>query len=287
MTNNPANVHQAGGNLLLTPIVHNGKWTSGRIETKDVFQAPAGGQMRIEGRLALPDVHGTEARGYWPAFWALGEDQRKDRWSWPATGETDFTESVNGVNKNWATLHCGYKTMNPNPCGETGGVSNHGLAPASGDIWGQFHSYTFVWDKTRGTGKDQLRWYVDGKLVHSVDQTDPAVKDVWKTMDKGYFIILNVAMGGQFPAALGGGPDGSTASGKSMSVDYVKVETVHLDSKTGPVLGNPLSYGFGASAGWRDIPLDVNITGIHTVVVTLASGQPNPFVLIDTLKFVH
>jgi hypothetical protein len=39
----------------------------------------------------------------------------------------------------------------------------------------------------------------------------------------GYFLILNVAMGGGFPAAYGGGPDSGTVPGHSMLVDYVAV----------------------------------------------------------------
>ena len=39
----------------------------------------------------------------------------------------------------------------------------------------------------------------------------------------GFFVILNVAVGGAFPAALGGGPTAATASGRSMFVDYVAV----------------------------------------------------------------
>ena len=37
------------------------------------------------------------------------------------------------------------------------------------------------------------------------------------------FVILNVAMGGGFPAAFGGGPTAATQSGVPMLVDYVAV----------------------------------------------------------------
>jgi beta-glucanase (GH16 family) len=223
---NLQNVHQANGSLVITPVRSaSGAWTSGRIETKQVFKPSDGSVMRIESRLALPDVHGAAAKGYWPAFWAMGETQRANRWLWPANGEFDFMDSVNGVNKNWSTLHCGYPAQWGGPCGEPSGISNGGIAPVTGDIWGQQHLYTFEWDRTLGAGKDQLRWYVDNKIVHTVNETDPAVKDVWATMTQhnGYFILLNVAMGGQFPAALGGGPDAGTVSGKPMLVDYVRV----------------------------------------------------------------
>ena len=39
----------------------------------------------------------------------------------------------------------------------------------------------------------------------------------------GYFVILNVAVGGQFPAKMGGGPTPSTVPGASLLVDYVRV----------------------------------------------------------------
>lgn len=231
------NVHQAGGKLVITPLRdQSGAWTSGRIETKKVFKPAAGSVMRIESGLALPDVHGAAAKGYWPAFWAMGETQRANRWLWPANGEFDFMESVNGVNRNWSTLHCGYPAQWGGPCGEPSGISNGGIAPASGDIWGSQHVYSFQWDRTLGTGKDQLRWYVDGSLRHTVKQTDPAVRDVWKTMTEhnGYFILLNVAMGGQFPAALGGGPDAGTVPGKPMLVDYVRVAFRGSSAGPGP-----------------------------------------------------
>src|SRR6185503_1081681 len=41
----------------------------------------------------------------------------------------------------------------------------------------------------------------------------------------GCFVILDVAMGGGFPAAFGGGPTAGTASGVPMIVDYVRVFT--------------------------------------------------------------
>ncbi|RDI35035.1 hypothetical protein [Lentzea flaviverrucosa] len=45
----------------------NGEWTSGRIETRRAnSKAPAGGVLRIESRLQMPNVTGAAALGYWP-----------------------------------------------------------------------------------------------------------------------------------------------------------------------------------------------------------------------------
>jgi hypothetical protein len=42
-------------------------------------------------------------------------------------------------------------------------------------------------------------------------------------VDHPFFIILDLAMGGGFPAAFGGGPNASTVSGGQLKVDYVAV----------------------------------------------------------------
>ncbi|MGH3683402.1 MAG: 1,3-beta-glucanase, partial [Natronosporangium sp.] len=108
-TDNPANVSLDGtGNLRITPLRDGaGNWTSARIETnRQDFKPPPGGVMRIEGRLRVPAVTGDAALGYWPAFWSLGSPYRQN-FNWPAVGEFDIMENVNGVNNVWGVLHCG------------------------------------------------------------------------------------------------------------------------------------------------------------------------------------
>ncbi len=223
MTRSTENIRRQGGFLRITPLRDaEGRWTSGRAETTADYKPADGAVMRMECKLAMPDVHGEDAKGYWPACWALGATQRTQRWDWPASGEPDLAESVNGVNRNWSTLHCGYAAQWGGPCAEPVGLSNGGLAPESGDVWGQQHVYAFEWDRS-GT-EDVMRWYLDSKQVHTVRQSMvPA--DVWATLSNhaGYRLILNVAIGGQFPAALGGGPTPATRPGAPMLVDYVKI----------------------------------------------------------------
>ena len=62
------------------------------------FKPPAGGVLRIEGRIQMPNVTGDAALGYWPAFWALGSPYRGNYWNWPGIGEFDIMENVNGIN---------------------------------------------------------------------------------------------------------------------------------------------------------------------------------------------
>jgi hypothetical protein len=222
-TANRANLRVEGGNLVITPVRDSaGQWTSARIETRNVYKPAAGAAMRIEARLAMPNVTGERALGYWPAFWALGAPYRQNPWSWPKVGEFDLMENVNGINKSWATLHCGVAPGGP--CNENIGRSNGGVAPSGARFQGNFHQFAFEWDRSRGSGADELRWYNDGVRVNTVAQSDlPAAVWADMTTHAGYFVILNVAIGGAFPAALGGGPTAATASGVPMKVDYVRV----------------------------------------------------------------
>ena len=109
MTNDARNVDVRNGNLYITPQRDDaGAWTSARVETTRAdFKPPAGGVMRVESRLQMPNVTGTAALGYWPAFWMLGGPYRADRWSWPRVGEFDIMENVNGLNWTYNVLHCG------------------------------------------------------------------------------------------------------------------------------------------------------------------------------------
>jgi hypothetical protein len=217
MTNSTANVYQdGGGNLAIKPIrASNGSWTSGRIETQRTdFQPASGGKLRIESRIQMPNVTGASAQGYWPAFWALGAPFRGNYQNWPSVGEIDIMENVNGANTVWGTMHCG---SNPGgPCNETSGIGGNRACPGS-TCQSAFHTYAIEWD--RSVSPEQLRWYVDGTQYHSVSANQVDATTWANATNHGYFIILNVAMGGGWP----GSPTSSTASGVPMLVDYVAV----------------------------------------------------------------
>jgi hypothetical protein len=225
-TARPQNVSLDGdGHLRIVPLRDaSGAWTSARIETRrEDFHAPAGGVLRIEARLRLPDVHGEAALGYWPAFWTLGHSFRRQL-DWPATGEVDVMENVNGLDRVWGTLHCGVSPGGP--CHEKQGLSADVPCPGSPCQAG-FHVYSAEWD--RRESPQVLRWYVDGRLYHTLRETDvpPAT---WQRMSarEGMFLILNLAIGGEFPDRLGAPvrtPTAATEPGHAMLVDYVAVWT--------------------------------------------------------------
>ncbi|MFC8448244.1 carbohydrate-binding protein [Kitasatospora sp. NPDC057223] len=231
MTSNTTNVALDGaGNLRITPVRDAaGNWTSGRIETnRQDFQPPVGGKLKVESRIQLPNVTGAAAKGYWPAFWMLGDQYRGNWWNWPSVGEIDIMENVQGINNEWATMHCG--TSPGGPCNEKNGIGGQKVcSPVT--CQSGFHTYGVEWD--RSTSPEQVRFYLDGVQFHAVTSAQMDAGTWAAATNHGFFIILNVAMGGEFPAAFGGGPDAGTASGVPMTVDYVGVW------QSGPGTGTP------------------------------------------------
>ncbi|MFG1647019.1 glycoside hydrolase family 16 protein [Amycolatopsis sp. NPDC049252] len=225
-TSSPSNLALDGaGNLRITPLRDGaGNWTSARIETQRTdFKPPAGGVMRIESRIQMPNVTGAAALGYWPAFWALGGPYRGNWWNWPAIGEFDIMENVNGINSVWGVMHCG---VNPGgPCNETTGIVNNRACPGATCQAG-FHTYRFEWDAS--VSPQVFRWFVDGQQFHSVSQNQVDAT-TWANMTNhaGYFVLLNVAIGGAFPNNNSGTttPGPGIVPGHPMVVDYVTVST--------------------------------------------------------------
>ncbi|MFI5832615.1 carbohydrate-binding protein [Micromonospora sp. NPDC051300] len=223
-TSSTANLAQDGvGNLRITPLKDGaGRWTSARIETvRSNFKPPSGGVLAIEGRIQMPNVTGAAAAGYWPAFWALGSPYRGNYQNWPGIGEFDVMENVNGINSVWGVLHCGVAPGGP--CDEFNGRGASRACPGS-TCQSAFHTYRFEWDTS--VSPQQLRWYVDGQQFHTVTQSQVG-EPYWTQMTShaGYFLLLNVAMGGGFPNGVAGSttPTASTVSGRPMLVDYVAV----------------------------------------------------------------
>ncbi|MET9443859.1 glycoside hydrolase family 16 protein [Streptomyces sp. NPDC006610] len=240
MTSSTSNVSLDGaGNLRITPRRDAaGKWTSGRIETnRDDFQPPAGGKLRVEARIQMPNVTGAAARGYWPAFWMLGTPFRGNYWNWPGVGELDILENVQGLNTVWATMHCG--TSPGGPCNETTGIGGSTPCPGSTCQSG-FHTYSMEWD--RSASVEEIRFFVDGQNYHTVRETQVDATTWNNATNHGFFIILNVAMGGGFVDAFGGGPDAATVPGHPMVVDYVQVLSSGGGGTTPPPTGNRDAY---------------------------------------------
>ena len=222
MTNSTANVYQDGAGHLVLKALHSGTdpnsgWTSGRVETQAAtFGAPAGGVVMMESSIQQPNVNTTNGAGYWPAFWMLGSTLRSGT-PWPTSGEVDILEDINGRSSVFGTLHCG---TNPGgPCNESTGIGS-GEHPCPGCQTG-YHTYAVQID--RSISPEQIRWYLDGTQYFSINSTQVDATTWSNAVDHPFFIIYDLAMGGGFPAAFGGGPNASTVSGGQMNIDWVAV----------------------------------------------------------------
>lgn len=196
-------------------------YTSARLETQRTdFAATEGGKMYVGSRIKLHGVDKTNMQGVWAAFWALGESFRGNYTNWPMASEWDLLEVLNGDPKIYNTLHCGFAPGGP--CEEYNGIGNGGV-PWQFDTWNDVGFLVDRAIRTNQTWKDErLEWYLNGDPVHNVTGGDIGDFETWeKIAHEGHFLLLNVAMGGNWP----GPPNNKTVSGEkvAMEVDYVGV----------------------------------------------------------------
>ena len=214
-TSSTSNVYLDGnGHLVLKAINSGGSWTAARIEsTRDDFQAPPGGELEMTASLEQPDP--ANGLGYWPAFWALGSPTRAGG-SLATSGETDMMEDVNGLNMAAQFLHTAAGTS-----------SSHQLIPcpaAGSGCQTGYHTYSVIINRTN-TSAESLQFLMDGTVESTVTEAHVGATAWQEAIDHGFFIILNLAIGGHYPNGICGctTPTSATTSGASMSVSYVAV----------------------------------------------------------------
>ncbi len=198
-TNRPQNISMDGnGNLVITAIKESyqgAAYTSARIKTKGIFEQKYG---RFEARLKTPF-----GQGLWPAFWMLGNNV--DTATWPLCGEIDIME-LRGQTPNiiQSTIH------GPGYSGTNGISATNGLINSRYD--NQFHLFAVEWDETK------LDFFVDDYLFKRIQKSEVETKGQW-VYDNPFFLILNVAVGGNFV----GNPSSLTPFPQTMTIDYVRV----------------------------------------------------------------
>lgn len=180
--------------------------------------------MFIEARLKLGNAPAAYQQGIWPGFWSIGSAFRGNYNNWPAVGEWDFLESINGLPSMWATVHCG--TAPGGPCNEYDGIGNGGSTSFSRGV---FHVVGFLVDRTPEDWWDEsLTWYLDEEEVFCVYGADVGDEATWDELaHSAHILLFNVAVGGSFPDAVAeeNTPTGSTEDGKGVGIeiDYIVV----------------------------------------------------------------
>ncbi|HVP53952.1 MAG TPA: glycoside hydrolase family 16 protein [Candidatus Eisenbacteria bacterium] len=202
-TTRPQNVQVKGGNLVITAIKEDytgpdgvsRNYTSARMQTKGLFSQQYG---KFEARVKVP-----KGQGMWPAFWMLGNNI--DTAGWPACGEIDIMENIG---KEPAMVH---GTLHAP--GYPGAGYSAAYTLPSGAFSDDFHVFAVEWEP------QQLRMYVDGTLYGTYTQSGSPAPTNWPFSTQPFFMLLNLAVGGDWPGA----PDGTTQFPQQMLVDYVRV----------------------------------------------------------------
>ena len=204
-TNREVNSFLENGNLVIQAVAetYGGReYTSARIKSQDKRFFKYG---KIEAGIKLP-----YGQGLWPAFWMLG--QNISTVGWPSCGEIDIMEMVggsNGDNTSYGTAHWEDNGQHL----QSGGS----YTLNSGIFADDFHKFSIIWEY------QTIRWYVDDNLFYTLSIT-PFDRTEFH---KDFFIILNVAVGGNWP----GPPGPSTVFPQRMEIDYVRVYKPVTDVK--------------------------------------------------------
>ncbi|MGZ7445475.1 glycoside hydrolase family 16 protein [Paenibacillus sp. TH7-28] len=179
------------------------QYSSGKINTKDHFSLKYG---RVDFRAKLPT-----GNGIWPAFWMLPQDNVYG--SWAASGEIDVMEARGRLpGTSSGAIHFGGQwPANTHVSGEY-------HFPEGQTIANDFHVYSVVWEE------DNIKWYVDGKFFFK------ATRDQWYStaapnnpnapFDQPFYLIMNLAIGGNFDGGITPNPGDIPAT---LQVDYVRV----------------------------------------------------------------
>jgi beta-glucanase (GH16 family) len=195
-TDRAENIKVEDGLLKITAIkgaYMGSPYTSARILTKGKFEQKYG---RIEARIKVP-----YGKGLWPAFWMLGANS--DTVIWPQCGEIDIMEYLGSKPTSiFGSVH------GPGYSGGNAITKNYVLTNDRFDK--DFHIFGIEWDE------NYINYYVDDVLYNQITPAD--VPGEW-VFNQPFYIILNMAVGGNFP----GSPNSSTVFPQTMMVDYVRV----------------------------------------------------------------
>lgn len=200
-TSSGQNISVEDGKLVLTARPATGlsqgrTYTSGRVQSNGKGDFTYG---KFEASIKLPTGQGS-----WPAFWMLPS---RDNVDWPSRGEIDIMEAVNLGGNGGSTIHGTAHWGDPHTY--LGGSAN------LSDI-DDFHTYTVEWYP------DEIRWFLNGNQYYRLTQdqwfSSDAPNDVNAPFDQDFHMILNFAVGGNWPQASDG-----TNFPRQMEVDYVRV----------------------------------------------------------------
>ncbi|KAL2109191.1 hypothetical protein VUR80DRAFT_2845 [Thermomyces stellatus] len=189
-TTSNRNIQKSGGETLqIIPWREGNGWTSGRVESKYTFTPQDGSVTAAEAQIRFGDNSKESKQGYWPAFWLLGDAVHHGT-EWPACGEIDIFESVNGKLEGSGTVHC--DVDKGGVCNEPQGRGASVTIPSQG-----WNTWRVEWDLRDGDWRKQsLSWYLNGERFHMITGGE-LNENAWASLAHSkLFFILNMAIGG-------------------------------------------------------------------------------------------
>lgn len=178
----------------------NCSFFSSRINTQGKLGFKYG---RIEARIKMPKGDGT-----WPALWLLGANITSV--PWPTCGEIDIVEVGTDQYTSNSTIH--------GPVSGFMGITNGGKQLTK-PLYSGYHTYRVDWYPTK------FIFSLDGKPYYTItkaEATGSSYNDKW-VYDHEFFLILNLAMGGNY---VGGTPDPAIKS-TQMKIDYIRYSSIN------------------------------------------------------------
>lgn len=162
----------------------------------------------------------SKGTGTWSAGWMLGTNGQ----TWPANGEIDIFESMNGGVPQ--TIHCPYFN---NMAIAKGGNKNFNSWLSQTDSAAEYHTYGIIWDDTK------ITFTIDGKVNGVYDPSIYSQKvfplsETWTCFQSPFYFILNCAVGGNAAGAVS--TNGWTLTGTNGNVqtyeDYCYIDYVRV-----------------------------------------------------------
>lgn len=177
----------------------NSKYTSARLTTYQRF-SPQYGKIEVMAKLPL-------GKGTWPAIWMLPETLRQKIEKWPLSGEIDIMEHV-GKDPN--VVHFSLHTELYNFWKK----NQYTYFVKLPDVSESFHLYAIEWTTY------SIKFFVDNKLYYEAikGQDEKDTSNLGWPFDKPYFLILNLAIGGNW-----GGEIDNSIFPVEMQIDYVRM----------------------------------------------------------------
>lgn len=195
-TSSTKNLQNSGGSTLqIVPWRDSsvsGGWTSGRLESKYTFTPVAGKMTLVESQLRFGGNAVSAKKGIWPAFWMLGDSIRHGT-SWPACGELDVLETVNGQLTGYGTVHC--DVYPGGICNEGNGIGGNIAIPDQG-----WHTWRIIFDRRSNNWQtESITWFMDGTQFHQITGSRINNQAVWNSLcHSPMYFLLNVAVGGSW-----------------------------------------------------------------------------------------